>query len=286
VEVKTGCGADEPAQTKLLRVIDALNDDPLHLVPSLLVHMPQESFSRDSESHSRAALEALLPKVRRRRLGRFADLLWPESGCGQDFSHWYLALARRLGLPAKVHAEGQKTSGAISAAITHLASSIDHLEHATESEAAELAGSSTMATLLPCTSLGNGGRVPPARAMIDAGVAIALATNFDPKHTQILNMQTVIGLACLHLKMTVAEAISASTINAAHALGYAERAGSLEPGKSADVVILNIPDCRDLAQHLGVNLVHMTLKRGAIIYQEGEVAPRDLPRLKPVPVSR
>ena len=159
-------------------------------------------------------------------------------------------------------------------AIRHFAVSIDHLEHATPADAALLAGTCTLATLLPCMSFRNGGRNAPARAFIDAGVAVALATNFNPHHTPTLNMQTVVALATMRLGMTPEEAISAATINGAHALGRAERVGSLEPGKAADLVILNINDYRDLSHNLGVNLVHLTMKRGEFIYKEGDVAPR------------
>jgi imidazolonepropionase len=285
VEVKSGCGPDESAQTKLLRVIDALNDDPLHLVASLLVDVSADQLARDDGRSVQAVLEKLLPKARRRRQARFADVVWSDQPAAREFEHWYLALARRIGLSTKVHAEGAHVAGAVAAAIAHLASTIDHLEHITAEEAAQLAGSPTMAVLLPSTALVNGGKVPPVRKMIDAGVAVALGTNFDPHRTPTLNMQTVIGLACLHLGMLPAEAIIASTINAAHALGYGDRVGSLELQKSADVLLLNISDCRDLVPHLGANLVHLALKRGTVIYQEGEVAPRSLSRLKPCPWS-
>ncbi|MBZ5625982.1 MAG: amidohydrolase family protein [Acidobacteriia bacterium] len=105
-------------------------------------------------------------------------------------------------------------------------------------------------------------------------MAVALATNFNPRHTPTLNMQTVVALACMQLEMTPEEAISAATINGAHALGRAERVGSLELGKAADLVILNISDYRELTHHFGMNFVHMTMKRGEFIYKEGEVAPR------------
>ena len=109
--------------------------------------------------------------------------------------------------------------------------------------------------------------------MIEAGVPIALASNFNPQHTPTLNMQTVVALASMQFGLTVGEAISAATINGAHAAGCASRAGSLELGKAADLLILNISDYRELADQFGMNLVHLTMKRGAFIYKEGEVAP-------------
>ena len=130
-----------------------------------------------------------------------------------------------------------------------------------------------MATLLPSACFGGDGRDAPARALIDAGVAVALGSNFNPHHTQTLNMQAVVALACGRLGMTIEEAISAATINGAYALGCADKVGSLEPGKSADLLILNAGHYRDLEHSLGTNLVHLTMKRGKFIYKEGEVAP-------------
>ncbi len=129
-----------------------------------------------------------------------------------------------------------------------------------------------MATLLPYASFQTGGPGAPARALIDAGVPVALASNFNPLLTPTFNMQTVVALACLRMKMTPAEAISAATVNGAHALGRGHRAGSLEPGKLADVLILDASDYREIARRFGVNLVYMTIKRGEIIYREGAVA--------------
>ncbi len=134
-----------------------------------------------------------------------------------------------------------------------------------------LAGSGTITTLLPSASFYTAAGNPPSRALIEAGVAIALGSNFHPEYSPTLNMQTVVALACMRLGLTPAEAITAATINGAHALGCAAATGSLEPGKSADVAILNISDYRDMASHFGTNLVNTTLKRGAVIYREGDV---------------
>jgi imidazolonepropionase len=112
-------------------------------------------------------------------------------------------------------------------------------------------------------------------------VAIALGSNFNPHHTPMLSMQTVVALACGRLGMTIEEALSAATINGAHSLGCAEKVGSLEPGKSADLLILNAGNYRDLEHSLGTNLVHLTMKRGRFIYKEGEVTPRSVDDLIP-----
>ena len=135
-------------------------------------------------------------------------------------------------------------------------------------------GAPTVATLLPAVMLDGATPPPPARALIDAGAAVAIASNFNPHRTPTWNMQTVIAMACRDLGMKCAEAISAATINGAHALGRADRAGSLEPGKAADILLLNTDDCVDLCRYFGVNLVYMTIKRGSVIYREGELRTR------------
>jgi len=185
-----------------------------------------------------------------------------------------LQTAAQLGFGCRVHADRGGTPEAIAAALECFALTVDHLEHATAHAAELLAGARTIATLLPLESFCNGGRAAPARALIDAGAAVALGSNFNPNHTPTMNMQTVVALACRELGMTAAEAISAATINGAHAVGRAERIGSLEPGKLANLLILNTSDYRDLSSHFGTNTVHVTIRRGDILYREGEVAPR------------
>jgi imidazolonepropionase len=116
---------------------------------------------------------------------------------------------------------------------------------------------------------------------VERGAAVALASNFNAHHTPTLSMQTVVALACLEMGLTPEQAISAATINGAHALGCAGRIGSLEPGKAADAIILETPDYRELASQFGVNLVQLTIKNGRIIYKQGEVGPRAVADLRP-----
>jgi len=281
VEAKTGCGADESAEIKILRVLSALKRDPLDVVTTFLLRLPSNGSGEEAR---RLAFESvfteLLPKIRRRRLARFADLVWDSEGVSPECFARYLRLARGLGFACKIHAEQRSPAAAIATAVEHLVVSIDHLEHATAADTLPLCGSPTMVTLLPAVSFYNSGHHAPARALIDAGAALALATNFNPRHTPMLSMQTVVALACLRMSLTAAEAISAATINGAHALGCADRVGSLEPGKSADLLLLDVSDYRELARQFGVNLIRLTMKRGKPIYKAGEVAHRPRPELR------
>jgi imidazolonepropionase len=283
VEVKTGCGPDPSAEMKILRVLASLKQKPLDIVPTFLLRLPHADFWADERW---LAVEEwigseFLPKIRRRRLARFADVYWQDDAGLAPSAAQYLDLARRIGLGGKVHAEVPAPGAAVALAAEHQAASVDHLEYATADDAAVLGRSPTVATLLPAASFHRDARYAPARSLIDAGAAVALATNFNPQHTPTLNMQAVVQLACYRMGMTPAEAISAATINGAHALACADAVGSLEPGKSADLLILNISDYHELAHHFGMNLVHTTIKRGEIIWEEGKVAPRPIEHIRP-----
>jgi imidazolonepropionase len=276
VEVKTGCGPDESAESKMLRVLSVFRQDPVEVIPSFLFRLPHHG--NGDTNYQEAAdwvLRELLPKIWKRGVAQFADVAWDSDPQSHQYFDRYLQVARGLGFPLKIHADHREPLRALAMAVDHAVVSIDHLEHATAEEAAMLGPAGVIATLLPCASYRDD-RDAPARALVDAGTAIALATNFNPRHTPTLNMQTAVALACRRMRLSVAEALSAATINGAHALGCADRVGSLEPGKSADLLMLNISDYRDLANTIGTNVVHMTMKRGNVIYREGTVAPRNL----------
>ena len=275
VEAKTGCGPHESAETKVLRVLAALQGKPLDVVATLLFRFPRAGDG--SPKADGAAAEwmcgELMPKIRRRRLARFADLEWDPEPWRQELFRRFLVVARELGFGCKVHADHAMPAPAVRLAVEQQAVSVDHLEHIGLAEVQALACSQTVATLLPGASF-RSGRYAPARALIDAGAAVAIATNFNPCDAPSLNMQTAISLACLAMRMSPAEAISAATVNAAHAIGCADR-GFLAYGKLADILMLNAGDYRELSEQLGTNLVHLTMKRGKVVYREGEVAEGD-----------
>ncbi len=250
LEAKTGCGPNVSAELKVLRVLGLLNRGALDIVPTFLWR-PDPPEDGD--------FGGLLATIHRRRLARFADF---ESG--GDGMERLLQQARDLRFPLKIQADGQPCDRAVEMAVRFGATSIDHLEYATSEHARALSATPAIAILLPCASF-RSGHYAPARALLEAGVPLALGTNFNPAHTPSLNMQTAISLACLQLQMTPEEALTAATVNAAYALNAGLRAGSLEVNKLADIVILDTGDYRDLGSHLGTNLVHATIKRGEIV---------------------
>jgi|ERR1039458_4377971 imidazolonepropionase len=275
VEAKTGCGPHESAETKVLRALATLHGKPLDVVATLLLRFPRAGVGSPEADQAAAQWMCgeLMPKIRRRRLARFADLKWDPEPWRQKIFRRFLATARELGFGCKVHGDDAMPAAAVRLAVEQQAVSVDHLEHIGGEEVEALARSQTMATLLPGASF-RSGRYAPARALIEAGAAVAIATDFNPCHTPSLNMQTAISLACVAMGMSPAEAISAATVNGAYAIGCADR-GLLAYGKLADILVLNASDYRELPEQLGTNLVHLTMKRGKVIYQEGEVAEGD-----------
>lgn len=276
VEAKTGCDHKHGAQAKLLRVLRALHGDPLDVIASFQLRLPEGDAAETVEW----AIGEFLPAIRKRRLARFADISWDADPAHAECFGRCLRAARNLGLPCKIHVHPACTGAAIRQGVANLAVSIDHWEGAGAADVELMAGAGSMATVMPGAWLRRDGPLPPVRALLDAGVPLALATDFAPQLARSLNMQTVVAMACRWMGMTLEEAISAATVNGAHALGSGGKVGSLEPGNAADLIVLNTSDYRELACHFGANLVFLTMKRGEFIYQEGEVAPLDAADLR------
>ena len=263
VEAKSGAGQDETGELKILRVLAALNEQPLEVVATCLAGraIPVE-YQGKADDYLEWMRTHLLPKIRRRRLARFVDVTCEPGGLGAGQARSCLESARELGFRLKVHAERAGHDGGARLAVELGATSADGLEYASGDDVRLLAASPTVATLLPTGGRGDAKCRAPARALIDAGGAVALASGFSPAVSSPGNMQMVVALACADLGLLAAEAVCAATINGAHALGLGDRVGSLEAGKQADVLILAAPDYREMAYHFGGNLVAKTLKRG------------------------
>jgi imidazolonepropionase len=273
LEAKTGYGLDRRGEMKTLRVLAKLAGSPLDVIPTYLGAgaVPPEFEGRGHE-YIDWVLAEMLPHIARRELARFAGVRCGKGAFSLEDARRYLEAARRLGLGLKVHADQFAHTGAVRLAVELGAISAGHLEHAGEDDVSILAQSSTIATLVPGTAFYlDLKQHAPARALIGHGAAVALATGFNPDTSPTCSMPMVVALACSQLRMTPAEAVSAATINGAHALGCADRVGSLEAGKQADLIMLDVPDYRDIPCHFGENLVALTMKRGVVLYKRAEV---------------
>ena len=265
---------DRAAALKTLRIFAGAEGKPLSVIPTLyLAPFAQSDVPSDvpghvpvdSESEIGSLCNEWLPVIAHRNLARFVEV--DCDALELPAARRYLECARNLGFGLRARA-GTFTD-TVRLALERKAASVI-LDDVPANEIVALAGSSTAALLAPIARRAKSHAL--ARALIDGGVAIALASGFGLEHSSTYNMQMVIALACSEMGMSPAEAISAATINGAYALGCSDRCGSLQPGKRADLIMLNVEDHREVAHQFGVNHVHMVVKNGAIVYQEGEVA--------------
>jgi len=272
LEVKSGYGLEIAQELKLLRVIRKLQaESPLELIPTLLaLHaLPADSRGRRAE-YVRTVMQRLIPTVVRAGLAEFIDCFCDDAAFSPDECRRVLRAGRELGLTPRIHAEQLSRTGGVRLGVETDAASADHLDKVSAADVQTLARSATIATLLPGANFHLGLKsYPPARKLIDAGAALALATDFNPGTSPTLNMQFVISLACTQMRMAPAEAIAAATINGACALRRAARLGSLEAGKQADLVVMDVSDYREIPYYFAVNHCLMTVKRGRIVYCRG-----------------
>lgn len=264
VNVHSGFGLDESSELKILRIAAALDQEPLGVNATFhAARVTPPEFAGCSDPYLDYLLADLLPNVVRRRLASSAAVSCDAGAFTVTQARRYLLAARELGLSLTVHASRHANIGAVQLAVDFDARCVSHLESADAQEIACLAASRTVATLLPGAAFyGAMSRPAPARALIDAGAAVAIASGCNPIDSPIYSMPIVLALACAQLRMTPAEALTAATINAAHALGMASETGSLESGKQADFLILAAADWRELPHALGANLIAATYRRG------------------------
>jgi imidazolonepropionase len=276
VEVKSGYGLDLADELKCLEIIAELNaEGPLELAPTFLgAHAVPPEFREDREGYIRRLTEEMLPEIVRRGLAEFCDVFCEAGVFSLAESERILGRARDLGLRLKLHADELTPLGGAELAARLGAVSADHLLCITEAGIEALAGAGTIATLLPGTAFFLGMPYAPARRLIERGLAVALASDCNPGTCPTENLPLIGTMACTQMKMLPAEALTALTLNAAAALGRADRLGSLAVGKQADVVICDITDYRHLFYHFGVNHVWKVLKRGRVVYSvESRPAP-------------
>ncbi len=275
VEVKTGYGLQTATELRLLKALLILDrEGPLDLAITFLgAHAIPPEYKNDSQGYTDHLTETMLPILSdwwethapRRKSKPFVDVFCETGAFNLAQSRQILEKAKALGFPLKIHADEFDNLGGASLAAELGAVSADHLVVTSAADIDALANSETVAVSLPCTPFGLAEcAYTPAQKMLDAGVCLALATDCNPGTAWNESMQFVLALACRALKLTPAQAIAAATVNAAHAIRRADRIGSLEVGKDADLLVLSVSDYRQLGYRFGTNLVKTVIKRGRI----------------------
>jgi imidazolonepropionase len=274
LEAKSGYGLDVASELKILRLHKELNaEQPIEIVSTFLgAHVVPAEYrnqARGAEKYVALLIEKLIPEVSAEGLVEFCDVFCDRGAFSRGESKKILETGKRHGLVPRVHAEQLTRTGATQLAVQVGAASCDHLEQITKADIGALAKSDTVATLLPGCDFHLGlKKYAPARALIDAGAIVALATDYNPGTSPTVSTPVILSLACSQLRMMPAEAIAAATINAAYSLRRAKQIGSLEAGKQADVGIFDVDDYREIPYYFGVNKCWMTLKKGQPVFQK------------------
>ncbi|MDQ2985062.1 MAG: imidazolonepropionase [Actinomycetota bacterium] len=247
-ESKSGYGLDRDSELASLRAIGAAGG----IATWLGAHAVPPEF-QDADAYLDFALAEVLPEAA--QLAEAADVFLERGAFDAAQARRYLEACRDAGLALRLHGDQFTEQGAIPLAVELGARSVDHLEATGPEGIAVLAGSDVVGVLLPASALFLGRPMPPARALVDAGAAIALATDFNPGSAFCESLPLVCSLASTQLRLTPAEALAACTVNAAHVLGLADRIGRIAPGYDADIVLLEAPDWRYLGYHMGGDVV-------------------------------
>lgn len=277
VEGKSGYGLSAEAEIKQLEALrDGASGHPVEVVATFLgAHtIPAERLAERGR-YLDEVVDTMLPEIVRRGLAAYADAFVDRNAFTRDEARRVLAAARDAGLGVRVHADQLADDGGALLAASLGAASADHLEHVSDEGIEALARAGTTAILLPAAAFFlMQERKPPARRLIEAGVPVALATDFNPGTCPTEAMGTVLELACLTLRLSIDEAIAAATLNAAHALGRGAETGSIELGKRADFVVHAVPNRYHLVYRFGVRRVRTVVANGKVAVEDGAVLPR------------
>jgi imidazolonepropionase len=267
VEIKSGYGLDPASETKMMEVITDLSEEHLLTVVRTFLgaHAVPPEYRADPEGYVRLVIDRMLPHIAKRKLADFCDVFCENGYFTVDQSRRILTAARSFGLKLKIHADELAPSGGSELGAELGAVSADHLEHITSDGIRKIRDAGVVAVALPGVSFFLNHGYAPARAMIDEGVPLAIATDFNPGSCMSYSMPMMMTIACTHMRMSPEECIAAATINAAAALGLSDRVGSLEVGKEADLVCYDIPNYRFLAYHFGTNHASKIIKRGTLL---------------------
>jgi imidazolonepropionase len=259
-EAKSGYGLDRETELASLRAISAEGGIPTWLG----AHAVPPEYD-DADAYLDFAIEEVLPEAA--RMAEAADVFLERGAFTAKQARRYLEACRDAGLALRLHGDQFSEQGAVPLAVELGARSVDHLEATGDDGVRALAASEVVGVLLPVAALVLRRPMPPARALVDAGAAIALATDFNPGSAFCESLPLVMSLACTQLGLSPGEALGAVTVNAAHVLGRADHVGRLAPGYDADIVLLAAPDWRHLAYHVGGEVVSGVIRSGQLEWQ-------------------
>jgi imidazolonepropionase len=266
VEAKSGYGLTLESELKSLEAIkQAAASWPGTVVSTLLgAHVVPSEFRGRAAEYVTEFCEKMIPAAAKRKLAQFVDVFTDKGAFSADDTERIFQAAAQHGLGVRAHV-CQLTETPLARLLPFNPASLDHMDHINDRDLSSLAQSNTIATLVPSANYFLGlEKFPPARKLIDAGVAVALATDYNPGSSPTPSMPFVLSLACTHMKMLPAEAISAATMNGAWALRLHDRKGSIEPGKDADLAIFNADDYREIAYYFATNRCAFTVLNGIV----------------------
>ena len=271
VEAKSGYGLTVQSELKSLEAIrQAAARWPGTVIATLLgAHVVPQEFSGRSQKYVELVCLEMIPQVARRKLAQFVDVFCDRGAFSARDSDTIFAAAKKHGLGVRAHV-GQLSETPLEELLKFDPASFDHMDHVRDSDIAQLVHSDTVATLVPGANYFLGlSQYPAARKFIDAGVPVALATDYNPGSSPTASMPFVMSLACTHMKMSPAEAVAAATINGACALRLQDRKGSIEPGKDADLAVFEVEDYREIPYWFASNRCAMTVLGGALMVADG-----------------
>ena len=273
VEGKSGYGLDRDCELRQLQVMKKLNEaQPISVVNTYLgAHSIPVEYKKDPEAYLDFMIAEMLPEIKKEKIAQFTDVFCEEGVFTGEQSKKLLSAAKEAGFGLKIHADEIVSTGGAELAAELGAVSADHLLAISKQGICDMAKSKTIATLLPCTAFCLNKPYAPARKMIDAGCAVALASDYNPGSCFTNSIPLMFALAVIHMGMTLEEALCALTLNGAAAVGMGKEIGSIEVGKKADLVVLSAPKYEFLVYHTAKNLVCEVIKNGKTVYQKGKV---------------
>ena len=270
LEAKSGYGLDTASELMQLRVIQALAEDlPIDIVPTFMgAHEYPVEYKNDHEAYIKILTQDMIPKVAKQGIARYCDIFTEAHVFSIEESRRVLKCAREHGLELKMHADEIEPIGGAELAAELKCASADHLGAASEAGLLAMRDAGVTAVLLPATLFSLRSKsYAKGRFMIDSGLSVAIATDYNPGSCNCDSMPMVMTLACLKMGFTPVEALAAATINAAHSIGMAESKGSLEAGKDADIIIWDMPSLEFIPYHFGSSHICKVFAKGRLVHQ-------------------